>query len=386
MNIGLYCNWGVVLKKDGFYISAIHAKYILAFLDKSEKITLLSKVKKNGVEDGDVFLSYNRITVISLPSFHNYVGAIKYFKEIKNGIKELQAVSSFIYVRTPEPFSWLLMNHKTTSVNYHFTSNPIQVIKNKKISKFKKVILLMLFYPEYLLTCFSAYFSLCSSNGDSVKSNVPFFLRNKLKILIESSITSKEMRTALSSKKVINNSGDKLINYICVCRFVPAKGIEVLVDAIFRLVNEKKIHNISLTFVGDGPIYQDVKNLVEQYELQKYIIFKGFVENGPELFEIYKKSDVFINPSLSETGPRVILEGMAYSLYCITTDVGYCKRVLSDGNKIYGYVINRDSSNELMDAMLYVHNNFDSCLLDGLHCQKIVQEYTLDNFINEVIR
>ena len=100
---------------------------------------------------------------------------IAILESIKDGIKKLSHLSEQIYVRTPEPFSWLFFIYaKNQLVNYHFTSNPLDVIRKSNNSTIKKIIRLMFFFPEYYLICISAFFNSKSlkSKGISILFNI----------------------------------------------------------------------------------------------------------------------------------------------------------------------------------------------------------------------
>ncbi|MCL6327001.1 glycosyltransferase [Pectobacterium polaris] len=383
MNIGVYCNWGVKISEHGFYISNVDAKYILEFKKSANRVTLLSSSSKSDVKDSDVFISYEDISLIVLPAFYNYIQSVKYFFVIIKKIKSLLELSDFIYVRTPEPFCWAfsIMKSKKHIVNYHFTSNPIEVIKNNdSISFFKKKMMILIFYPEYMLYCIAAYFCKCTVNGPSVIENIPAFLKRKAKILIES---TQETDDVLYKDSVFLNDGK--INFLCVSRFVPAKGLDLLIDAFIFFKSNNPDKCFLLNLVGDGPMQDSLKKKVTLSGLDSNIKFLGYIKNGRELNLTYQKTDVFINPSLSETGPRVLLEAMSNHLFCISTDVGYAKYIMTDGDNLFGLLINKNSLNELVEAISFVFNNVNYCRDITNESYRISQKYTLSRFINEVI-
>ncbi|QHQ15009.1 glycosyltransferase [Pectobacterium parmentieri] len=244
----------------------------------------------------------------------------------------------------------------------------------------KKKLMIFIFYPEYMLYCIAAYFCKCTANGPSVIENIPRFLRWKAKVLIES---TQERDDFLYKDAVFLN--DEKITFLCVSRFVPAKGLDLLIDAftLFKSNNPEK--KFLLNFVGDGPIEDSLRKKVISSGLGSNIQFLGYIKNGRELNLAYQRTDVFINPSLSETGPRVLLEAMSNHLFCISTDVGYAKYIMTEGDNLFGFLIKKNSLNELVDAISFVFNNVNHCRDTTNESYRISQKYTLSRFIEEVI-
>ncbi|TQQ46363.1 hypothetical protein FLL65_14745, partial [Vibrio cholerae] len=179
--LGLYCNWKVTPSGNGFYINAIHAKYLMMFNKKYGSLILMSNVteRSNNINSSDVYIEIdNNIKLIALPYFSSYIGAIRHFPKILKAMWVFFCECQLIYVRSPEPLSWLLglFNFKKAkTINYHFTSNPLQVLLSSHSSNFLvKYLKVIIFFPEYLLICLAAKFNKCSANGESILPYLPF--------------------------------------------------------------------------------------------------------------------------------------------------------------------------------------------------------------------
>ena len=66
--------------------------------------------------------------------------------------------------------------------------------------------------------------------------------------------------------------------------------------------------------------------------LGNQVEFAGYVPFGPQLETLYRGSDIFILPSLSEGFPRVIVEALAYGVPVVATTVGGIPHLLRDGH------------------------------------------------------
>ncbi len=112
---------------------------------------------------------------------------------------------------------------------------------------------------------------------------------------------------------------------VTASRLVEKNGVEFLIRSL-SLLSE----NIKLLIIGDGPLKNNLNNIVESLELTNRVIFKGYVEPEkiPEYFSI---SSVFSRPSLSEGLGNVFLEAMASKLPVVATPVGGIVDIIKDG-------------------------------------------------------
>jgi glycosyltransferase involved in cell wall biosynthesis len=97
----------------------------------------------------------------------------------------------------------------------------------------------------------------------------------------------------------------------------PAKGIEVLIDALKILVSDKAI-DASLLIVGSGPDEAALKERVANMGLSGRVVFEG---PGP-IRNALSRGRIMTIPSKAESLPYVILEAAAASQPLVSTDVG----------------------------------------------------------------
>ena len=99
-------------------------------------------------------------------------------------------------------------------------------------------------------------------------------------------------------------------------KFVQRKGVDVLLRACLALGEEC---DWSLTLAGDGPLRDELRELVAGAQVEDRIDFRGFV-NQSELPSLMSRHDFLVVPSTRDLRVLVVLEGMAAGLIPIVSD------------------------------------------------------------------
>lgn len=102
----------------------------------------------------------------------------------------------------------------------------------------------------------------------------------------------------------------KPISFIFCGRFVDWKGIAFLVRAFAPIARET---GARLDLVGDGALFEDIRQQIEREGLQTHIILHGRLplEGYAALL---RQADVYVTPSLRECGGIAMMEAMAVGL------------------------------------------------------------------------
>jgi glycosyltransferase involved in cell wall biosynthesis len=159
---------------------------------------------------------------------------------------------------------------------------------------------------------------------------------------------------------------DKKFRAVFVGSVQLRKGIQYLLKAW----NELKLKNAELIIVGS--IYPDATKVIKKYS-NNTIKFENF---SPNLNDYYKKSDIFIFPSIEEGSALVNYEAMASGLPIITTfNSGSVAR---DGKD--GFIIPIRDVNSLKKKIKYFYNNPQEIKKMGKSARKQVENYTWKNY------
>jgi glycosyltransferase involved in cell wall biosynthesis len=113
---------------------------------------------------------------------------------------------------------------------------------------------------------------------------------------------------------------EKKYDIVYAARLEKNKGIKNLLSAVKRVKSNRP--NVKLCVIGDGPLRPSLEEYVRNHGLGPNVDFVGWQNQPQEVAQLFNASKVFVNPSLNEGGPRVVLEAMACGLPTITTPVG----------------------------------------------------------------
>ena len=75
--------------------------------------------------------------------------------------------------------------------------------------------------------------------------------------------------------------------------------------------------------MGGGYLADTVSKLIDEYGLNDYVNMLGEIRHN-QMMSYYYNADVFVMPSLRETGGTVLIEAMAYGLPIVAFDTSFC--------------------------------------------------------------
>ncbi|MDY6987493.1 MAG: glycosyltransferase family 4 protein [Thermodesulfobacteriota bacterium] len=148
---------------------------------------------------------------------------------------------------------------------------------------------------------------------------------------------SKQMQRTLKQTKLLY-----------VGRLAPEKGLICLLRAMGELLGRKNVE-VSLLIVGEGPEEERLRGDACQLGLDEHVSFLGYVEHGCRLFDLYRQSDVYILPSLTEGWPQTLFEAMACAVPVVATRVGGIPHLIEDGYN--GLLVSPGSPGEICRAV-----------------------------------
>ncbi len=170
----------------------------------------------------------------------------------------------------------------------------------------------------------------------------------------------------------------ELINLLTIGRLVEKKGHETIIKAL-SLISDK--FKWKYTIAGDGPLRKHLEQLTELFNLDNNIEFAGPVDEM-EVLNLYKKSDIFILPSItgidgdSEGIPMVLMEAMAMGLPVISTFHSGIPELVEDG--VSGFLVKEKDFSSISSKILQLSKNSALRISMGTSGRKkIISEFNL---------
>ena len=133
---------------------------------------------------------------------------------------------------------------------------------------------------------------------------------------------------------------------VCTRQHKPVYGLEYLINAIPDVI--KKEPTARFLLIGSGPLTDDLKQLVNDLSIEKYVKFTGMIPNE-ELPKYLAASDIYVSSSLSDGTSVCLLEAMASGLPVVVTDVDAILEWVTDGEN--GLVVHKKSPGALAKAI-----------------------------------
>lgn len=137
--------------------------------------------------------------------------------------------------------------------------------------------------------------------------------------------------------------------------------------------------NIKALFVGDGCLYNDIKEYIENKKMQENIILLGFRNDVERILNI---SDVLALFSYQEGLPKNIMEGMVAGKPIICTKIRGNKDLIKDG--INGYLVDVNDIEDTISKIEYMYKNKKEIVQFGEKSKLLIHEYSIENVMKEI--
>jgi len=180
---------------------------------------------------------------------------------------------------------------------------------------------------------------------------------------------------------------DDTVNILCIGKFVKRKNHHLLIEALIPLATK---YEFNLTIIGE--VSEVTGNEYYNYilDISKDLPFKINIKiniDRDDVFEEYKKHDIFVLPSRDEPASVSNLEAMSFGLPIITSDTNKTSTYTQEN----GFIFNSDSVDNLnlkLTALLRNRKEIVNMgnksleLVEKNHNSEIVYKYLFEEVLN----
>ncbi|MCH5251073.1 MAG: glycosyltransferase [Lachnospiraceae bacterium] len=194
------------------------------------------------------------------------------------------------------------------------------------------------------------------------------------------------MEPQVSPEEKAYFEGDR-INVFCIGKYQERKNHLMMIEAVEELLPK---YNLHLTIAGEisnhfhEDYYKKVREYVEQHHLEDKVTFLVNL-NREEVYEQYRKADVYVVPSTGEPASITVIEAMAFSVPAISgSDNGTASYI--DYGKT-GYVFEDNNKKDLKDKLEQIVCSKDNIIKMGaagyIH---VKNNFQFDNYYKQILK
>lgn len=163
------------------------------------------------------------------------------------------------------------------------------------------------------------------------------------------------------------------IEIVSVGRLVSDKAYDILLNSYGILRKEGLPFKAKI--IGDGPLHNELEQLIKDLNLQDNIELCGHIEDVPM---VLLEASLFILSSRGEGMPNALLEAMATGLPCIATRISGCEDIIRDNYN--GLLVAPENPEQLAKSVIKLYKDYDRAILLGKNArQTIIDKYSIDS-------
>lgn len=160
----------------------------------------------------------------------------------------------------------------------------------------------------------------------------------------------------------------------------PQKRADLLIPLIKEL--EKNRVNYQLEIAGDGTYYTILNEFIEGGELKNKIRVLGYL-SPEEIFELWKRTDVYLSISDCEGASVAMLEAMAYGVVPVVTKVSGAREFVIENEN--GAVCEIGNLEQMAAEIKKIDDNREVIPIYGKRCRDIIcKKCSIDEYITYI--
>jgi len=323
-----------------------YARYVLEFARHFEYVTVFAPTTTEPTYFSGYPLDASNVEVVPLPFFMTHAQAYRRAATIWRIFRRHCDKLDAIECRGTAPLAyalWWMTRKRHVPFIYHFASDPFEMIARSPkyrglYGRFARAAYGVEFaIQKYILSRDHTY---VFADGRPAAERLARFA-HKYESVVHSTLAANDYFLREDS------CNGPVIRVLYVGYLRNAKGLEDLLEAVAIL--RKRGRPVELEIAGEGELLEPLRQQARDLGIDPFVHFRGYVQMGPALNELYNRCDIFALPSLSEGSPRVIMEALGHSLPVVATAVGNIAEQLDHGRR--GVLVPRQDPARLADGI-----------------------------------
>jgi glycosyltransferase involved in cell wall biosynthesis len=354
-------------------------------------INLLEKIADNGVKVALIIEKADDIPVFKNPNVRVYPvkTSNKYFRPLKeflilNYLYKEKYQKIFVRITTGAAITAIIFSRFKTIDTYYWNSGTMFDFEKEKPFSITKIIQSVKF--GVIKQGINHFVTGPESMGDyyvnfcNVKRNKIMILYNDVDI---NRFTANNIDKSAIKKELGIDADTKILLF--VRRLSPIKGILFYLPYIMEQFHASTIDNYVTIIIGDGPERNKLENVLKNHPLRGKVLYLGAKPNAI-VQQYYQIADIFLNATLEEGFPRVLIEAMATGLPVVTTDAGGIKDILPEEQK--EFMVEKNDRDAFVKALLKLSLDTEKQNLLREANRNYVQRFSTENvaqmYVNKI--
>lgn len=219
------------------------------------------------------------------------------------------------------------------------------------------------FINRYIFSKVDTFIANSKEIKRSIIQNFPE-LEAKTKIIFNGVIPKENQLSPLYKPFKLGNLG----------RLVEQKGQKDLIE-VAKILKQKNF-DFKLNIAGDGPLKEELKELISKYQLDKNVILLGYQK--PE--DVFSNIDFFVFTSHFEGSANALIEALQYQKVVIAYDISSNPEVIQNGTN--GILVKHGDTEAMANAIIELSMNEKLCREMQDHAKETI--LNLFNYTNKV--
>lgn len=233
----------------------------------------------------------------------------------------------------------------------------------------------ILYYPIERLLKFKTDYMVTINNEDyefakthKMSKHLPYKING---VGFRQNFTSVEINEKIRLRREIGFDKEDFI-LLYTAQFIKRKNHKFIIETIPLLI--ENIQNLRVVFVGDGVLFDEMKQLTSDLGISEVVSFMG---GRRDVYKFCQIADVYISSSFQEGLCVSNLEAMACGIPLVLTDIRGQNDVCVDG--VNGYLYDVNDTNKFVEALVILSS--DKEIYERISKQNIkdVNKFSLEN-------